>query len=126
MARLRPAGFGAAALLASRAKSGGCSRTRTCDPLIKSQLLYQLSYAPARERFYIKARAACRAGSLALAAEAADARVAVNIDAHQEAEAEHHRQHRRAAIGNERQGHAHHRDQSHHHRRIDEDVEEEV
>jgi hypothetical protein len=27
-------------------KSGGCSRTRTCDPLIKSQLLYQLSYAP--------------------------------------------------------------------------------
>jgi hypothetical protein len=25
---------------------GGCSRTRTCDPLIKSQLLYQLSYAP--------------------------------------------------------------------------------
>src|SRR5262249_38749939 len=25
---------------------GGCSRTRTCDPLIKSQLLYQLSYTP--------------------------------------------------------------------------------
>jgi hypothetical protein len=25
---------------------GGRSRTRTCDPLIKSQLLYQLSYAP--------------------------------------------------------------------------------
>jgi hypothetical protein len=25
---------------------GGCSRTRTYDPLIKSQLLYQLSYAP--------------------------------------------------------------------------------
>src|SRR5262249_29284382 len=33
--------------LASRAKAGGRSRTRTCDPLIKSQLLYQLSYAPA-------------------------------------------------------------------------------
>ena len=31
---------------------GGCNRTRTCDPLIKSQLLYQLSYTPARERFY--------------------------------------------------------------------------
>src|SRR6478609_2862027 len=34
---------------------GGRSRTRTCDPLIKSQLLYQLSYAPGvpptRERF---------------------------------------------------------------------------
>jgi hypothetical protein len=25
---------------------GGCSRIRTCDPLIKSQLLYQLSYTP--------------------------------------------------------------------------------
>ena len=28
-------------------KFGGCSRIRTYDPLIKSQLLYQLSYAPA-------------------------------------------------------------------------------
>jgi hypothetical protein len=27
--------------------SGGRSRARTYDPLIKSQLLYQLSYAPA-------------------------------------------------------------------------------
>ena len=27
--------------------NGGCSRARTYDPLIKSQLLYQLSYAPA-------------------------------------------------------------------------------
>jgi hypothetical protein len=26
--------------------SGGRTRTRTLDPLIKSQLLYQLSYAP--------------------------------------------------------------------------------
>ena len=26
---------------------GGCTRTRTADPLIKSQLLYQLSYTPA-------------------------------------------------------------------------------
>ena len=25
---------------------GGCTRIRTLDPLIKSQLLYQLSYAP--------------------------------------------------------------------------------
>ena len=30
-------------------KAGGCTRTRTLDPLIKSQLLYQLSYAPAQE-----------------------------------------------------------------------------
>jgi hypothetical protein len=28
------------------AKRGGRTRTRTLDPLIKSQLLYQLSYAP--------------------------------------------------------------------------------
>ena len=35
--------------------AGGCSRARTCDPLIKSQLLYLLSYAPA-------AAAAGRAG----------------------------------------------------------------
>src|SRR5262249_1301054 len=28
-------------------KNGGCRRTRTSDPLIKSQLLYQLSYTPA-------------------------------------------------------------------------------
>ena len=28
-------------------RDGGCSRIRTYDPLIKSQLLYQLSYAPA-------------------------------------------------------------------------------
>jgi hypothetical protein len=32
---------------------GGRTRTRTLDPLIKSQLLYQLSYAPGmpRQRF---------------------------------------------------------------------------
>jgi hypothetical protein len=28
--------------------SGGRTRARTSDPLIKSQLLYQLSYAPER------------------------------------------------------------------------------
>ncbi len=31
-------------------KIGGCTRTRTLDPLIKSQLLYQLSYAPGAGR----------------------------------------------------------------------------
>src|SRR5439155_19874153 len=36
--------------ISSSSNCGGCSRTRTCDPLIKSQLLYQLSYAPAAGR----------------------------------------------------------------------------
>ena len=40
--------------------AGGCTRTRTLDPLIKSQLLYQLSYAPATGRVYSKALPACR------------------------------------------------------------------
>src|SRR5262245_45248692 len=31
---------------ADRETNGGRTRTRTLDPLIKSQLLYQLSYAP--------------------------------------------------------------------------------
>jgi hypothetical protein len=31
-------------------KSGEPSRTRTCDPLVKSQLLYQLSYRPTNEK----------------------------------------------------------------------------
>jgi hypothetical protein len=41
---------------------GGCSRTRTCGPLIKSQLLYQLSYAPPPRvaGVYNKALAGCR------------------------------------------------------------------
>ena len=30
--------------------SGEPSRTRTCDPLVKSQLLYQLSYRPTNEK----------------------------------------------------------------------------
>ena len=32
--------------LKHRLRLGGRTRTRTVDPLIKSQLLYQLSYAP--------------------------------------------------------------------------------
>ena len=31
-------------------KSGEPSRTRTCDPLVKSQLLYRLSYRPTKLR----------------------------------------------------------------------------
>ena len=35
-------------------KIGEPSRARTCDPLIKSQLLYQLSYRPtAEEKLYV-------------------------------------------------------------------------
>jgi hypothetical protein len=43
-------------------KSGGRTRTRTWDPLIKSQLLYQLSYAPPGpgERRYSKGWGLCR------------------------------------------------------------------
>lgn len=39
--------------------SGEPSRARTCDPLIKSQLLYQLSYRPlrlTREKLYVRRR----------------------------------------------------------------------
>src|SRR4029077_9880461 len=85
---------------------------------------------------YNKACRACRGvplgpllwggGSLPTLAETADAGVAVDIDAHEKPEAEHDGQHRRAAIGNERQRHADDGNQSHHHRRVDEDVEEEI
>ena len=36
---------------------GGRTRTRTLDPLIKSQLLYQLSYAPGLPAFVLIAGA---------------------------------------------------------------------
>lgn len=35
-----------AAVSGENQKSGEPNRIRTCDPLIKSQLLYQLSYGP--------------------------------------------------------------------------------
>ena len=41
------------------AVSGEPDRIRTCDPLIKSQLLYQLSYRPVTGRVI---RGACRDG----------------------------------------------------------------
>jgi hypothetical protein len=43
-------------------KPGGRTRARTWDPLIKSQLLYQLSYAP--EKLSIR-ESLCKAGRLA-------------------------------------------------------------
>ena len=44
----------------TQSPNGGRSRIRTYDPLIKSQLLYQLSYAPAcAERVHSKCRPGC-------------------------------------------------------------------
>ncbi len=43
--------------------------TRTYGPLIKSQLLYQLSYAPAAGRVYNNARTICRERRLIFCAE---------------------------------------------------------
>ena len=43
-----------------RGVGGGRTRTRTLDPLIKSQLLYQLSYAPAWGAGYSRALLACK------------------------------------------------------------------
>ena len=45
-ARTRNSGFWAGVFACPLGKGGGRTRTRTWDPLIKSQLLYQLSYAP--------------------------------------------------------------------------------
>src|SRR5260221_4319016 len=64
--------------------------------------------------------------SLPAVAEAADAGIAVDIDADQQAEAEHDGQHRRAAIGDQRQRHSEHRDETHHDRGLDEDMEKEI
>src|SRR5690349_20063854 len=61
---------------------------------------------------------------LADAAPPADPEVTVDIDRHDEPEAHQHRQHGRAAIGNQRHRHAHHPDQAHHHRHVDEYVKE--
>ena len=46
--RVRPfyPGLSTLPLPGFRREDGGCTRIRTLDPLIKSQLLYQLSYAP--------------------------------------------------------------------------------
>ena len=45
--------------------NGEPSRARTCDPLIKSQLLYQLSYRPIRERKKLYVRSVeCQAGEV--------------------------------------------------------------
>src|SRR6187431_2756399 len=46
------------------AKFGGCAQVRTVDPLIKSQLLYQLSYTPINARGVVAISMATR-GSIA-------------------------------------------------------------
>ena len=52
--------------------------------------------------------------------------VAVDVAAHDEAEADEGCDHRRAAVGDHRQGNPHYGDQTHRHRDIDEDVEREI
>ena len=89
---------------------GGRTRTRTLDPLIKSQLLYQLSYAPAKVSLRVaKGARWCKAfvglGSVG-GAEAVDLDVAVEVDAHDDAETEQDREQGGAAVGDQRQGHA--------------------
>src|SRR5579859_4690971 len=51
-----PGGGSLFPISAKSLKNGGCSRIRTYDPLIKSQLLYQLSYAPAVAPGHYRAR----------------------------------------------------------------------
>jgi hypothetical protein len=58
-------------------------------------------------------------------AEAADGEVAVDVHREDEAEADHQREGRRAAVGDQRQRHADDRKQAHHHRHVDEEIEEE-
>ncbi len=48
----------------------------------------------------------------------------MDIDVHDQPEGDHHGQHRGAAVGDQRQRHADHRHQPHHHGDVDEDVEE--
>ena len=50
----------------------------------------------------------------------------MDADVDQEPEAEHHREHRRAAIGNQRQGHANDWEQAHHHPGVDKEIKEEA
>src|ERR1700710_337880 len=65
-------------------------------------------------------------GMLDDSALARDFDLAVDIHAHEQAKAEHHGEHRRAAIGDQRHGNADDGDEAHHHRGVDHDVEEEV
>ncbi len=46
-------------------KNGEPSRARTCDPLIKSQLLYQLSYRPTTEEKLYVGKLTCQASAAA-------------------------------------------------------------
>src|SRR5262245_23005904 len=102
-------------------KTGGRTRARTWDPLIKSQLLYQLSYAPSLKtrRENNRIRRNCKrfgAGIFIWPAKdlnqpirgesaqrpthvARDFHVAMHIDVDQQADADQQRHHRRATIG---------------------------
>src|SRR5580704_12899436 len=87
--------------------------------------------APARRRDSMRCSVAATKNARrpltgpALAA-AVETGVAVDADVDHEAEAEHHGEHRRTAIGNQRQRHPDDRDQPHHHPRVDENVKKEI
>src|ERR1700691_1372167 len=109
---------------------GGRTRIRTWDPLIKSQLLYRLSYAPdpaggskaaliagppcpvqkpagaAIPRSAKRFAPDCATNLKNSARAARDFHAPVDMYGHQKPEAEHHAEHRRAAIGQKRHGNA--------------------
>src|SRR5258708_12620955 len=90
--------------------NGGRSRARTYDPLIKSQLLYQLSYAPiarrgaglAREVGLVDRPPGTKFRSFSAAPR--QLRIAVDVDPDQQAAGEHHRDHGGAPVPTQRQG----------------------
>ena len=112
-------------------RGGGRTWARTKDPLIKSQLLYQLSYASMTgwgEAAAIGsaplASAPARMQTLFHQARPRGRRRFCRSMRHQDAEAQQHRHLRRAAKADQRQRDADHRRQPHHHRQVDRDVEE--
>src|SRR6185312_13347930 len=54
------------------------------------------------------------------------ANIAVDPDVHQQAKPQHHRNHSRSAIGNQRQRHPDDRNEAHDHRGVDESIEKEI
>src|SRR5262245_54635016 len=114
----------------TRGVLGGRTRTRTWDPLIKSQLLYRLSYAPPGTILLVGRHIAIPTGlvtpgglhHLVGVAVAPDAHVAVYGGGQQQPEPHHDGDQGRAAVGNQGQRYAYDGDQTHDHRDVDEDV----
>ena len=108
--RRRRGGRGGA--LASRSTGGG--RGALAHPAIKAEAIAADRRAPLR--------ASRRLGSSRSRLD----QLAMLVDAHQDAEPEKQRDERGAAVGDERQRHAHHRQDAAHHAHVDERVGEEV